>query len=411
MLTAPKGESPLMTQPIFIVQASSRSWSGGPDLCMNPVEGQPAVVRTIARALEVFPKSRLIVVAPEFDREGSLDKLVAEQFGQRVQIHYGQNDSPLNRMLAATASLPDETYLIRVDGVHFCFDTDAPRAMLQQALRDNLDTVKFPDDFPVQFGCDVYRLGALRILDRMLNTDEDRVFRVHPKFFQFAHPQDFNCAYTETLPEYTEDYLHACRKRARAIYAIPRLEVNDQRLWVGDQLSFHYELASRFLTPSMKVLDIACGDGYGARLLSGQVAEIHGGDIDAENVQHARNLTTQLNVKIHVEDVTATSFPDEHFDAVLSLETIEHVDAIACIRELSRILRPNGILILSTPQNRLGKIPINTAHQREYSLDEIKEICENCFTVREIIGIKAGRIVIEDDPIGSNIVLICEKPT
>lgn len=398
-----------MTQPTLVIQASSRSWSGGPDLCLNPVEGKPAVVRTIERALIAFPNSPFIVAAPEFDQDGALGPLVSESFGNRVRMHYGQNDSPLNRMLAVTAELPDEAYLIRIDGVHFCFDVTAARAMLQQAMAGCLDTVKLPDDFPVQYGTDIYRIGALRKLDGILTTDADRIFRVHPKFYQFAHPETFNCAYAETVPEYSDDYLSQCRERAKAIYAIPRLEVNAQRLWVGDQLSFHYELACRYLDPSMKVLDIACGDGYGARLLSDKVAEIHGGDIDFKTVEHARNLTTESNVHIHVEDVTAISFPDNTFDAVLSMETIEHVDEQEYIKEIFRVLRPKGTLVISTPQNKLGKIPIITAHKQEYSMKELINLFEKFFTIREIIGIKAGRIVIKGDPIGSNTVLICQK--
>ena len=398
-----------MTQPTVIIQASSCSWSGGPDLCLNQVEGRPAVVRTIERALAAFPQSQLIVAAPEFDRGGSLDALPVEFPDGRVRVHYGQDDSPLDRMLAATAELPESALLVRIDGLHFCFDTQAAQAMLQQAETCDLEAVKLPDDFPVQFGADIYRIGALRRLHGLLTSEADRVFRVHPKFYLFAHPQRFRCAYAATLPQYSDDYLRQCRERARAIYAVPRLEVNAKRLWVGDQLSFHYELAARYLRPGMKVLDIACGDGYGVRRLASCVAEIHGGDIDAETVAHARSQATAPTVHFHVQDVTATTFPDDSFDAVLSMETIEHVDDVACLRELHRVLRPGGTLILSTPQNSLGHIPINAAHRQEYSLKQITALCVEHFIVRETIGIKAGRIVIDGDPLGANVVLVCEK--
>jgi 2-polyprenyl-3-methyl-5-hydroxy-6-metoxy-1,4-benzoquinol methylase/spore coat polysaccharide biosynthesis protein SpsF (cytidylyltransferase family) len=409
MVVDDKGDIQPMTQPTLIVQASSRSWSGGPDLCLNPVEGTPAVAHTISRILEAFPQSHLIVAAPDFDRGGALDALVAQWPAERVQMHYGQDDSPLNRMLVATSGLSDTDYLVRVDGVHFCFDPTCAQEMLRQAQFGEHDAVKLPDDFPVQFGSDIYRVGALRQLDGLLTTEEQRVFRVHPKFYFFAHPQQFRCAYADTLPQYDDAYLWQCRERAKTIYAVPRLEVNAQRLWVGDQLSFHYEMAGHYLQPTMKVLDIACGDGYGARRLSTIVAEVHGGDIDADNVEHARSMTKEPNVFFHMEDVTSTSFASNSFDAVLSLETIEHVDDDSCLRELHRILRPGGTLILSTPQNRLGHIPINTAHRQEYSLEQITALCARHFNIREIIGIKAGRVVIPSDPIGANVMLICEK--
>lgn len=398
-----------MTQPTIIIQASSRSWSGGPDLCLNLVDGEPAVHRTVERALEHFPQSRLIIAAPEYDRGGQLDRLSKKFSADMVSVYYGQDDSPLNRMLAVTEGLTDEALILRIDGLHFCFDVIAAREMLQQAEQEKLDAVKLPDDFPVQFGADIYRIGALRQLDELLMGVEMSPFRVHPKFFLFSNKERFQCAYSNYLPNYSDDYLRQCRERALSIYAVPRLEVNTQRLWVGDQLSFHYELAERYLRADMKVLDIACGDGYGARRISPSVAEIHGGDIDLHNVAHARQLTIESNVYFHVEDVAATSFANDTFDAVLCMETIEHVDDVTCLKELRRILRPGGILILSTPQSSLGHIPINPQHRQEYSLERISELCAAEFVIREAIGIKAGRIVIDGDPLGANIVLVCEK--
>ena len=81
-----------MTQPTIIIQASSRSWSGGPDLCLNLVDGEPAVHRTVERALEHFPQSRLIIAAPEYDRGGQLDRLSKKFSADMVSVYYGQDD-------------------------------------------------------------------------------------------------------------------------------------------------------------------------------------------------------------------------------------------------------------------------------------------------------------------------------
>lgn len=398
-----------MNHPTLIIQASPRSWTGGPDLCLKPVEGITTVVRTILRALEAFPQSRLIVAAPTFASGGILDTLVTDLNTDRVRIHCGQDDSPLNRILIATSDLADTDYLVRIDGLHFCFDIACAQAMLSQAQTGNLDAVKLPDDFPVQFGSDIYKVGALRRLDSLLTTEDQRVFRVHPKYYFFSHPQQFRCAYADALPQYDDVFLRQCRERATAIYDLLRLEVNAQRLWIGDQISFHYELAAHYLKPDMKVLDIACGDGFGSRMLSNFASEVHGGDIDNDILENARSMTKEPNVFFHEENVLATNFPAHSFDAVISLETIEHVDDDACLRELHRILRPGGTLILSTPQNRLGHIPINSAHRQEYSLEQITALCAQYFQIRETIGIKAGRVVIAGDPVGANVMLICEK--
>jgi 2-polyprenyl-3-methyl-5-hydroxy-6-metoxy-1,4-benzoquinol methylase len=281
--------------------------------------------------------------------------------------------------------------------------------MLQQARENHLDCVKLPDDFPVQFGSDIYRVGAMRKLTRLLNAQGDSIYKVHPKFYMFAHLDQFLSSYARQVPGYSDEYLRRCRQIAQSVYRDPRLEVNESRIWAGDQLSFHYELAMQYLQPGMSVLDVACGDGYGTRMLARKIARMQGADIDPDTIAVAKKLTSSKNVLYHIEDVTNMTFGANEFDAITSMETIEHVDDRAYMKEVYRVLKPGGILILSTPQNRLGHIPVNAVHIREYSLDEITGLCSQYFTVKHVLGIKAGRIILPGDPYGSNTVLVCAK--
>ncbi|MGH8262953.1 MAG: methyltransferase domain-containing protein, partial [Steroidobacteraceae bacterium] len=66
--------------------------------------------------------------------------------------------------------------------------------------------------------------------------------------------------------------------------------------------------------------------------------------------------------------------------------------------------------ILSTPQNRIGKIPLTPAHVREFSLDEFRSYCAQQFEVEKVIGLKAGTIYFDDDPVGSNSLIFLRKP-
>ena len=61
-----------MNKIIIIIQASSTSWSGGKDLCMNLMEGKPVLYHTIKRLLDYFEESisSLWIAAPYFDRAG-----------------------------------------------------------------------------------------------------------------------------------------------------------------------------------------------------------------------------------------------------------------------------------------------------------------------------------------------------
>jgi 2-polyprenyl-3-methyl-5-hydroxy-6-metoxy-1,4-benzoquinol methylase len=238
---------------------------------------------------------------------------------------------------------------------------------------------------------------------------ESDVFRVHPKFFMFHHPEAFRCRFAADPPRYGDATLWRARETAREIYRSPREDVNGRRQWSGDQLGFHYELARPRLAPHMKVLDLACGTGHGLRLVADAVREAHGGDADAEVVEQARAATTASNVAFHVVDALATGFPDASFDAVLSMETVEHVDGERFIDELHRVTAPGGLLVLSTPQNSQGRIPITATHEREYTLEEAIALVGRRFTIREVIGLKQGRIVVPGDARGHNTVIVANK--
>ncbi|HDS1201901.1 TPA: methyltransferase domain-containing protein [Shewanella algae] len=393
-----------------LIQASSRSWAGGTDICMGLVDGEIAVVRTVKRALSAFPEYEVRLAAPEFDRSGALDQIVSDLNDPRLTAFYGYDESPLKRMLAAAEDLNDEDYILRADGIHFCFDTDLSKEMLALAQSRQLDCVKLPDDFPVHFSSEVFRVGALRKLVTQLQAPEDAKFHVHPKCYFALNRHEFSFEYLLSTPRYSDEYLSECRRLANAIYEIPRQEVNGKRIASGDRLGFHYELALRYLKPNMKVLDIACADGYGVRMMSESLAQVHGADLDPESVAFAKAHSPQKNVDFFVEDITAMSFADNSYDAVTSFETLEHVPERECLSELKRIIRPGGMLVLSTPQNSLGHIPVNACHLVEYDLDYLLKLVGEYFHIVKVIGIKAGIIYDNADPYGTNTVLVCINP-
>src|SRR5262245_39526313 len=394
-----------------IVQASSMSWSGAPDMCMNDVDGMPVVWRTIHKVLAEIDGSRVILAAPSTDASGAFADAASMFPGGRVATFFGHDESPLARMVAATAALDDGVHVVRVDGLHMFFDAAASRAMLGMARVDSLDCVKLPDDFPAQFTADVYRVGALRRADAMLPVGPaGDIFRIHPKFFLFQHPESFRCRYLPEAPRYDEATLRQARETARQIYREPRQEVNGRRVWSADQIGYHYEIALRHLSPGMKVLDLACGAGHGVRAIARSVREAHGGDVDAATIAEARAATADRNVFYHVVDGTATGFDAGSFDAVLSMETIEHVeDEERFVAELHRVLAPGGVLVLSTPQNSQGHIPITYMHEREYSLEQITALIGRHFTIAETIGLKQGLVSVPGDPRGQNTVIVARK--
>lgn len=112
-----------------------------------------------------------------------------------------------------------------------------------------------------------------------------------------------------------------------------------------------YQFAAHHLQPG-RVLDIACGVGYGTMLLSTRrdiVQSATGVDLAADAIEYAKRCYAQDNVDFVESD--ALAFHDSSgFENIVSLETIEHVpDPRALLAHLVTLLKPNGILTGSVP--------------------------------------------------------------
>lgn len=148
----------------------------------------------------------------------------------------------------------------------------------------------------------------------------------------------------------------------------------------GDYLSIQhierYRFACTLLQPGQKVLDIACGTGYGTAMLLQRGCKVVGADIDNEILKEAR---MRWNYDGFVQaDALDLPFPDASFDAVVSFETIEHVaDGERFLAEMRRVLRPGGIFICSTPNVRYTAHP--SCHVKEYEPDEFFKLVESYF--------------------------------
>src|SRR5262245_20709815 len=112
-----------------------------------------------------------------------------------------------------------------------------------------------------------------------------------------------------------------------------------------------YRFAARHLRPG-RLLDAACGVGYGTRLLADEsdgITEALGIDISLETIQYAEKRFGASKVRFQQHDAMTFNDPSG-FDSITSIETVEHViDPAALIRHLAGLLLPQGVLIASVP--------------------------------------------------------------
>jgi len=123
-------------------------------------------------------------------------------------------------------------------------------------------------------------------------------------------------------------------------------QVNDD-LW-AEHLA-RYAFAARYAA-GKRVLDVGCGTGYGTAELAHQAQTAVGADVAGDAVQYARTHFAIRNVHFAQASASAFPFPDASFDIVTAFEVIEHLnDWRTLLAESRRVLRPDGVLFVSTP--------------------------------------------------------------
>lgn len=118
----------------------------------------------------------------------------------------------------------------------------------------------------------------------------------------------------------------------------------------SEALHFHRYLALLDVVQGRDVLDIASGEGFGAWFMHHAAQSVTGVDVSAEAVHHSQERYGNERLRFLQGDCSAIPIEDQSVDVVVSLETIEHIlDHQGFLSEVRRVLRPNGVFIVSTP--------------------------------------------------------------
>ncbi len=143
-----------------------------------------------------------------------------------------------------------------------------------------------------------------------------------------------------------------------------------------------YVMSMDFINDKI-VLDIACGEGYGSFMVSSRAKNVHGVDIDSDTINYAQSKYKKSNLNFVIGDITNLVFEDDTFDVIICFETIEHVvDYEKSLMELKRVLKKDGILIMSTPNKYVysdSRNFKNNYHFHEFYFEEYKSWIQKKF--------------------------------
>ena len=169
-------------------------------------------------------------------------------------------------------------------------------------------------------------------------------------------------------------------------------DVPAENYWYRRHLVVYEWIAERVW--GRRVVDLACGEGYGTSVLARTARSVVGVDANPEAFEHARAKYTTRTTRFE-RDLIDTWQGD--VDCVVFLQTIEHVqDADATLAHIRELIGPTGIAFISTP-NVLTLAPEgaeksgNPWHIREYRAEEFQELCERHFGTVDVFGLFHAR--------------------
>lgn len=137
-----------------------------------------------------------------------------------------------------------------------------------------------------------------------------------------------------------------------------------------------YKFASKY-TKEKVVLDVACGSGYGTEyLLRNGASKAVGVDISEKAIDEAKS---KHSGEFHIMDATNLAFEDNHFDCVVSFETIEHLTEYRkFLEEIRRVTKNDGIVIMSTP-NYIFEVVKYRYHVKNFRKEEFINLFKEYF--------------------------------
>jgi 2-polyprenyl-3-methyl-5-hydroxy-6-metoxy-1,4-benzoquinol methylase len=169
-------------------------------------------------------------------------------------------------------------------------------------------------------------------------------------------------------------------------------DVPEENYWYRRHVAVYEWIAAR--VGGLRVVDMACGEGYGSDLLASTAASVVGVDANPEAYEHARRRYRRPSLRFERDLVDRFAEP---CDAVVFLQTIEHIEEPGAVLDhFSSMLSPGGTAYVSTP-NVLTLAPEgaersgNPWHVHEYRAQEFRALCDAHFARVQVFGLFHAR--------------------
>lgn len=171
--------------------------------------------------------------------------------------------------------------------------------------------------------------------------------------------------------------------------SLERQEDHSNNPWWGEHIH-RYQEAIKLIKKEAKVLDIACGSGFGSNLISMAGHNVVGADLSEKAISDCNEKYATSNLSFEVIDGTNMPYKNQSFDVVISFETIEHTTEYQkMLNEFKRITKNDGLIIISTPNfliNSPSGILVNPYHTQEWKYEELNDILECTFSSVQLFG-------------------------
>ncbi len=272
-----------------------------------------------------------------------------------------------------------------------------------------LDVIEhLPSPYPLLYS--LFSIGAITQKTKLVittpNAGSDEA-RKTPAEWVYRHPPSHLVYYSEQSLRFFLEKLHFCDVVVQGIHTLESGHLNNAALgnyggllvttMGSDFTEFmrerfvpgtwsklaEYEHIPRYalaktLVTGKHVLDFGCGTGYGSAMLAEAAASVTGLDIDEKAIAWAIEKHHSPQLRFHLCSDLGDTLPSASFDAVTCFEMIEHVDyetQQCVIASIAKLLRNNGMLIISTPNPEITKLyGANPYHLREMTLPEFHEL-------------------------------------